>query len=92
MVRTLSVFIAIEAAEPPAPNEALTVARVRDQHVLLSVARAAIAEAEQEALQAELRDPTEAIVYRGECQRLRSVLSRLLPELREQSRNAALTM
>lgn len=65
----------------PGAYEAVTVARSRDRKVILSVARAALDEAERDAVAAERSDPALAALHRGECTRLRQVLSALIPEL-----------
>jgi hypothetical protein len=95
MSRNLAVFIAIDAVDAPGAYEAVTVARIRGRDMVLAAARAAISEAEREAVEAERSDPALGIVHRGECLRLQTVLSQLLPELGRRSKPVgvpALTM
>lgn len=73
----LMVFIAVS----PPDGDALTVARVSDRGILLSAARAALAEAKIEAAEAESSDPVLGMLHRSEYARLEQVLSQLLPEL-----------
>ena len=71
------LFIAVS----PPDGDALTLAKVRNRSILLSAARAAIAEAERDASEAEISDPVLGVLQRSECLRLEQVLSRLLPEI-----------
>jgi hypothetical protein len=84
----LMVFIAVS----PPEGDALTVAKVQDRGILLSAARAALAEAQREAAESESSDPMLGVLHRSQCQHLEQVFSRLLPELGGAAQVPALTM
>jgi hypothetical protein len=65
----------------PERGRPLTVARVSNRELLLIVASAAVAEAEERARQLGCADETLGAVQREETARLRRVLELLVPDL-----------
>ena len=78
MTGTVSVLVVYE----PPGGRPLTVARVRDQRMLVDVAEIAILAAEQRAEELAAADPVLGEVERAEAGRLRNVLNLLIPELK----------
>ena len=69
-------------AECSAAGKPMAIARVEDRQAVLSVAKAAIAEAEAKAVQMETGDRLLAELQRYEVEQLRRSLERAIPELR----------
>ena len=65
----------------PERGRPLTVARVGDRRLLIAVAQAAIAEADERALSLSEADEFLGAVQREEAERVRRVLTILVPEL-----------
>jgi hypothetical protein len=70
----------------PERGRPLTVARVGDRRLLIAVAEAAIAEADERALALGEADELLGAVQREEAERMRRVLTILVPELRVSER------
>ncbi len=76
----LAIFYEPERGRP------LTIARVGDRRLLLAVAEAAIAEADERARALDEADGFLGALQREEAERMRHVLGILLPELLEPER------
>jgi hypothetical protein len=74
----------------PERGRPLTVARVGDRRLLVAVAEAAIAEADERALALTEADEILGAVQREEAERVRRVLTILVPELRPGERRLEL--